>query len=150
MLSEPDFIAKKIVIAFPQKGDLISFKNDNLIIKDSENKIKLQISCYKLFAIYVVGGYTITTGIIEKSKKFGFSILLFTSRFKLYSAINYCMEGNTLLRFKQYTTEKSNEIANAIIINKITNQRSMLIKARNSNYKDAIDNLATQIQKITG
>ena len=40
------------------------------------------------------------------------------------------MEGNTLLRKKQYMTQKSNEIAKAIIINKIRNQRDILKRLR--------------------
>ena len=148
MLSEPNFIAKSIVITFPQKGDVISFKNDNLIVKNNENKIKVQMSCYRLFALYIVGGFTITTGIIEKSKRFGFSIVMFTSGFKFYSAINYCMEGNTLLRAKQYTTNKVNEIAKAIIINKIENQRNALIKTRKVEYIDAIKILNGKIEKL--
>ena len=39
-----------------------------------------------------------TTGIIEKSRRFGFSIVFFTTTFKVYATINYAMEGNTLLR----------------------------------------------------
>ena len=78
MLTEPDFIEKKIVIVMPQRGDKISFKNDNIIITDIDGKIKFQLTCYKLFAVFIVGGFTITTGIVEKSKKFGFSIVLFS------------------------------------------------------------------------
>jgi len=138
MLTEPDFIEKKIVIAMPQKGDKISFKNDNIIITDIDGKIKFQLTCYKLFAIFIIGGFTMTTGIIEKSKRFGFSIILFTTTFKVYATINYAMEGNTLLRKKQYETQKSNEIAKAIIINKIQNQRDTLKKMRDKTIIDDI------------
>lgn len=48
MLTEPDFIEKKIVIVMPQRGDKISFKNDNIIITDIDGKIKFQLTCYKL------------------------------------------------------------------------------------------------------
>lgn len=151
MLTEPDFVEKKIVIAMPQKGDKISFKNDNIIITDIEGKIKFQLTCYKLFAIFVIGGFTITTGIIEKSRRFGFSIVLFTTTFKVYATINYAMEGNTLLRKKQYETQKSNEIAKAIIINKVRNQRDTLKKLRDVTVADGIMNLDVQINKlITG
>ena len=39
MLSEPDFVEKKIIIAMPQKGEKISFKNDNIVLLDAESKI---------------------------------------------------------------------------------------------------------------
>ena len=148
MLTEPDFVEKKIVIAMPQKGEKISFKNDNIIITDIEGKIKFQLTCYKLFAIFIIGGFTMTTGIIERSKKFGFSIVLFTTTFKVYATINYMMEGNTLLRKKQYETQKSNEIAKAIIINKVKNQRDTLKKLRDKTVVDGIINLDVQIDKL--
>lgn len=148
MLTEPDFIEKKIIIVVPQRGDKISFKNDNIIITDIDGKIKFQLTCYKLFAVFIVGGFTITTGIIEKSKKFGFSIVLFSTTFKVYATINYMMEGNTLLRKKQYMTQKSNEIAKAIIINKIRNQRDILKKLRDKTISDGILNLDIQIDKL--
>lgn len=148
MLTEPDFVEKKIIIVMPQRGDKNSFKNDNIIITDINEKIKFQLTCYKLFAVFIVGGFSMTTGIIEKSKKFGFSVVLFTTTFKVYSAINYSMEGNTLLRKKQYETQKSNEIAKAIIINKIRNQRDILKKLRDTTIADGIINLDIQIDKL--
>lgn len=149
MLTEPDFIEKKIIIVMPQKGDKISFKNDNIIVTDVENKIKFQLTCYKLFAVFIIGGFTLTTGIIEKSKKFGFSIVFFTTNFKVYTTINFFMEGNTLLRKKQYLTDKSNDIAKAIIINKIENQRDTLKLLRDKDVLDGIINLDMQIEKLT-
>lgn len=148
MLTGPDFIEKKVLIIYPQNGDKISFKNDNIVVVDSKNIIKMQLSCWKLFAVFIVGGFSITTGIIEKSKKFGFSILLFTVNFKLYATINYAMEGNTLLRKKQYTTIKSNEIAKRIVINKIENERDVLKKLRDPTVADGIANLDIQIDKL--
>lgn len=148
MLSEPDFVEKKIIIAMPQKGEKISFKNDNIVLLDAESKIKFQLSCYRLFAVFIIGGFNITTGIIEKSKKFGFSIVLFTSTFKVYSTINFAMEGNTLLRQKQYLTNNHDQIARAIIINKIENQRDFLKKLRDRSINDGIDNLNSQINKL--
>ena len=122
MLTKPDFNEKKIIIVIPKNGEILSFKNDNIIIKDINNKIKFQLSCYRLFAIYIIGGFTITTGLIERSKKFGFSILLFTVNFKLYEIINFELEGNTLLRKKQYLNDNKVKIGKYIIINKINNQ----------------------------
>lgn len=135
MLTKPDFTEKKIIIISPKDGDKLSFKNDNLIVTDSENKIKLQVSCYKIFAIYIIGGISITTGIIEKSKRYAFSIVLFTSTFRVYETISCKLEGNTLLREKQYINSNSNEIARKIIINKIENQRENLLKIYRNNEK---------------
>lgn len=148
MLSEPDFREKKVILVHSKDGDKISFRNDNLIVKDKDEKIKFQLSCYRIFVIFVVGGFTLTTGVVEKSKKFGFSIVLFSAYFKVYSCINYSMEGNTLLRKKQYMTDKGNEIAKQIIINKIENQRSILVNLRSKQVRDGIEKLDEQINKL--
>ena len=58
------------------------------------------------------------------------------------------MEGNTLLRQKQYLTNNHDQIARAIIINKIENQRDFLKKLRDRSINDGIDNLNSQINKL--
>ena len=148
MLTTPDFMAKKIIVIFPKNGDTIAFKNDNLIVNDLSNKIKVQMSCYKIFAVFVVGGFTLTTGIIERSKKFGFSIVFLTSSFKVYETINFKMEGNTLLRKKQYNTSNSIDIAKQIIINKIENQRDTIKLLRDVNNTEGIMILNENINKL--
>ena len=148
MLSDPDFVEKKIILVHLNKGDKISFRNDNLILTDKDNKVKFQLSCYSIFAVFIVGGFTLTSGIIERSKRFGFSIVLFNSYFKIYSCISYSLEGNTLLRRKQYTTNKGNEIAKEIIVNKIKNQRQTLVNLRDKSVNDGIKILDEQIAKL--
>lgn len=86
--------------------------------------------------------------LVEKSKKFGFSIVFFTYSFKNYASINYKMDGNTLLRKKQYSCENSNEIAKYIIINKIKNQKDTIKKLRKKELIDGIINLDIQINKL--
>lgn len=148
MLSEPDFIEKKIILVFTRDGDKISFKNDNIIVTDTDGTIKLQLSCYKLFAIFIIGGISLTSGIILRSKKFGFSIVLFSANFKIYSTINYCLEGNTLLRKKQYTTQNSLDIAKNLIINKIENQKDTIKKLRDKESLEGIKLLEKSIETL--
>ncbi len=149
MLSEPDFLEKKVILAYTKDGDKISFKNDNIIITDADGTIKLQLSCYRLFAIFIIGGISLTSGIISRSKKFGFSIVLFSANFKVYSTINYSLEGNTLLRKKQYTTLNSLNIAQNLIINKIENQKETIKKLRDENSKDGIKLLEKSIETLS-
>ena len=130
MLSLPDFKEKRIILFFSKDGDRISFRNDNLIIKDCNNKTKCQYTCYKIFILFVVGPFEITSGIVERANKFGFSIVFMNYGFKVYATINSKMEGNTLLREKQYLNSNSNEIGKKIIINKIKNQKLVLSRIR--------------------
>lgn len=150
MLTAPDFEAKKILIVYSNDGEKISFSNDNIVIKDYNGKIKLQYTCYRIFAIYIVGGVSITSGLIEKSKKFGFSIVLMNTNFKVYEILNCKLEGNTLLRSKQYNTTRQLDIAKSIISNKIVNQRYFLsiIRNKNAELKQTIGLLDKYIMDI--
>ena len=102
MLSANDFKRKQIIFLLTNTGEKLSFSNDNIVVKDKDGKIKYQSTCYRLFMVCVVGNISITSGLIMRSKKFGFSICLMTTTFKVYEIIGARMEGNTLLRRHQY------------------------------------------------
>lgn len=102
MLSLPDYREKQIVICFATEGQKMSFKNDNLIVCDKEETTILQATCHKIFSVWVVGSTTLTSGILERSKKFGFSIYLMSYSHKLYGLWSSATDGNFLLRKKQY------------------------------------------------
>lgn len=130
MLEKNDFNKKQIVFYFANLGEKMSFKNDNMVITDKEGKIKYQVTCYQIFVVFVVGDMSLTTGLIRRSKKFGFVINLMTQSFKLYAIIGNRMEGNTLLHKKQYQYV-GNDIAVYIVKNKILCQRQALNSIRN-------------------
>jgi CRISPR-associated protein Cas1 len=98
--------------------------------------------------LFIVGGFTITTGIIERSKRFGFSIVFLTTFFRVYETINFKMEGNTLLRTKQYNHATADTIGKYIIMNKIENQNLVLAMLRDSEIKDDIDLLKKYLEKL--
>lgn len=139
MLDRPDFAKQQMVFLFANKGEKISFRNDNMVITDKEGKVKYQVTCYRIFMVFVVGDMSITTGIIRRAKKFGFVICLMTQSFKLYAVIGSRMEGNTLLHRKQYEYQ-GDEIARFLVKNKIRNQRQALNSFRKKSIanKDAI------------
>lgn len=148
MITMPTFLYNKIVMIFPMNGDKISFKNDNLLIRDKDNKIKFQYTCYKIFIIFIIGGYTISTGLIERSKKFGFSIIFLNPNFKITATINYKTEGNYLLREKQYKCNSSNKIANRIIYNKLLSEIWYLEKINNPNNNIGLEILKQNLIKL--
>jgi len=130
MLSLPDFKEKQIVLALLSHGDKLSFKNDNIVIADENKKVKLQSTCYRLFSLFVVGHATITTGLLQRAKKFGFSIVFMSHSLKPYAYWNASADGNVLLRKKQYGYDSS-DIAVHLVQNKIDNQIKTLQKIRN-------------------
>ncbi len=129
MIDVDDFKKKQILILVPMAGDKLSFSNDNVIVKDADGNVKHQSTCYRLFMICIVGNITITSGLIQRAKKFGFSMCFMTQSMKLYETIGARLEGNTLLRKNQYSYSDI-EIGRHIIENKIYNQRAVLKKQR--------------------
>lgn len=149
MIDKSDFMKKQIAFYFPSQGDKMSFQNDNLVIKDKDKKTKFQATCYRIFLIFVVGDTTITTGLLSRAKKFGFSLCLMNRNMKMYQLISARMEGNTVLRKRQYEYQGM-EIGRHITLNKIMNQRKALMSFRNKNglIMDAIASLDEHIEKL--
>lgn len=118
-------------------------------MKDKNGKIKHQSTCYQLFMICVIGNISITSGLIQRSKKFGFSICLMSTTFKVYEVLGARMEGNTLLRTHQYAYQ-DNEIGRKIEQNKILNQRNALKKIRSKNeyVKEGVGLLDEMVEKL--
>ncbi len=138
MLTAPDFKEKQIIFAILSHGERLSFRNDNVIISD-ENGIKHQSSCYRLFALIIVGHISITSGLLMRSKKFGFSIVLMSHGLVPYGVWSAKAEGNVLLRQKQYEY-KSLHIAKYLVEAKIVQQIQSLklIRNKSENLKKAI------------
>ena len=129
MMSTRDFEHKQIAFVFTTDGEKISFKNDNLIVTDKDGKIKHQSTCYRLFALFICGDFCLTSGVLERSKKFGFTIVFMSPNLRITSIMPSKAEGNVLLRKKQYSYDKT-EIASHVIANKIHNQTFLLKKKR--------------------
>lgn len=154
MISRNDFEYKKIIIYVPANGDKLSFKNDNLVIRDFNNELKLQYSCYKIFAIYIVGGFTITTGLLERFDKYNITLLAYTYGFKRYATILNGLEGNTELRRIQYTEKDQLGVAKSLVVNKINSQIKTIKKKREKDLdeikkdKEVIEKLNEYLNKI--
>ena len=129
MMSTRDFEHKQIAFVFTTEEEKISFKNDNIIISDKDGKIKHQSTCYRLFALFICGDFCLTSGLLERSKKFGFTIVFMSPNLRITSIMPSKAEGNVLLRKKQYAYDKT-EIAAHVIANKIHNQTYLLKKKR--------------------
>ncbi len=149
MFTAPDFSKKQIVFVLFNEGEKLAFSNDNLVVKDSDGKIKFQCTCYRLFIVFAVGHTSITSALIQKSQKFGFFIALMTPGFRLYSLIGAGKDGNTLLHQKQYLYEGL-DIAKHITANKMLNQKQELKNNRNKNefVKEAIASIDGYISSI--
>lgn len=150
MMDAPDFKVKQLLVYIPKDGDRMSYFNDNIAIKDKDGKIKFQTTCYRLFAVFVIGNVSITSGLILRAEKFRYSICMMTANLRTYQIIGGKMEGNTVLRKKQYEYDGM-ELATHIIKNKILNQRTSLnrIRKKTPAVKEAISKLDNYIDEIT-
>jgi CRISPR-associated protein Cas1 len=150
MLSLPDFREKQFVFCFCTEGQKMHFRNDNMLLADVDGKILLQITCYKIFALFVAGSMSITTGLLERSKKFRFPIVFMSYSFRVIGVWANGVDGNFLLRQKQYMYKKL-DIARHLVQNKIENQRGLLktIRTKNEDVALAIENLRKYYQEAT-
>jgi len=149
MLTAPDFNKKQVVFVLFNEGEKIALSNDNLVVRDVEGKIKMQVTCYRLFIVFAVGHCSITSALIQKAKKFGFFIALMTQGFRLYSLIGAEKDGNTILKQKQYFYEGLG-IAKHIAENKIYNQRLQLksVRYKSEYIEEAIVTMTGYLEKI--
>lgn len=127
MLSIPDFKEKQILFIQPDRNakNRIKIINDNVVfVKD--DKIINQLSCHKIFAIFIIGDISITSGLIKNCLKCGISIFLLKNNFETYTAIGCGADGNYLLRNKQYNFLDDFNLAKYTVKNKISNQLVLL------------------------
>lgn len=141
MLSKPDFVEKQIIYVFSNEGDKVSFRNDNMLILDKDGHTKLQATCHRLFAVFIVGETSITTRIIRKAKVFGFAVVLLNQNLKFYQMLGNRAEGNVFLRKRQYAYNGL-DIGKHIIQNKIQNQSYIIEKTCREKTLDTRETIA--------
>jgi CRISPR-associated protein Cas1 len=131
MMSLSDFREKQILFIEARYGveNALQFQNDNILYKkDGRNTNRL--SCFKVFAIFIIGNFTMTSSLVKKCKQYGISLFLLSDNFLTYAEISSGLESNFILRDRQYKFEKEFKIAKLLVKNKITNQL-WLLKERN-------------------
>ena len=72
MLNINEFEKKQIIFVFLSSGEKVSFSNDNIVIKAADGSLKHQSTCYRLFMVFIIGHISVTSGLLQRAKKFGF------------------------------------------------------------------------------
>ena len=142
MLSLPDYKEKQLIFVDHSIHYKLQFSSDNLVIRDTkEDKVINQISCYRIFAIFIIGDISITTVLMRKADHYGFSVVFLTRNFNCYAMIGSQTDGNVLLRKKQYNSSHNFDIAKRIVYNKLENQISLLksIRSKVEEEQEAIE-----------
>ena len=109
MLSAPDFLEKQIVVITSEQVKDLMLRNDNLLIKEKD-KILNQISCFKIFCIFIIGEYTISSKLIDRLAKYQICLFCLGYNLKPKCMIGDALQGNYLLREKQYTSRNKRKI----------------------------------------
>lgn len=128
MMSWQDFAYKQIIVhRVLERGEKIRFRADNIVILDSEDKVIVQHTCHRLFALFIIGEISMTSVLLRNSVKFGFPIILMNAGLRVIAKFNCAAEGNTLLRKRQYEAgERSFAVAKELVRQKIANQMALI------------------------
>jgi len=146
MLSLPDFREKQILFIAGKDAekDKIKFSNDNICLT-KEEQIENQVSCHKIFALFVIGDCSLTTVLMRNCQKYGVSLFLLKNNFETYGRIISTADGNYLLREKQYRLGNEIEIAKKIISNKLANQIFLLEQSKKEAAAEYLKELKCKI-----
>lgn len=134
MLSIPDFKEKQILFIQPERNaeNKIKLSNDNVAFLKGDKTVN-QLSCHKIFAIFIIGDITLTSVLVRNCLKSGISIFLLKNNFETYATIGSAADGNYLLRNKQYIFSDDFKLAKFTVKNKILNQLELLRNAKKVN-----------------
>lgn len=151
MLAKSDFIQKQMVVIFSYELKNLSFRNENIYIEE-DGKIINQISLHRVFTIFLIGDATISTRLVTKLKSFGITLVLLRNNLELIDVIGNDLNGNILLREKQYTTFRDEKermlFAKICISNKIQNQELLLEKIRKKD--EILKNTSKKLHTLAG
>lgn len=136
MLSRPDFIARQMLFIESDITKKLRLKNSNLILVDENDKIILQHPCTKIFMVFILGEFSITSVLIKSAKKYAVPIIFLNYNLKPYFSILPDNKGNFLLRKKQYANNNDLDIDKHIISNKVKNQISLMNSLRYKTTKE--------------
>lgn len=135
MLTLPDFREKQILLIKAEHGvfNKIKFENDNIVYM-KDDKVINRASCHKVFAVFILGDMTITTGILREAGKLGVSIFFLKNNFNSYASVGAIADGNYLLRAAQYGLGGTEEflMAQRLVTEKIKNQIMLLVEKGDS------------------
>ena len=151
MMSRPDFMAKQVLVLDSDNSKKFKFSNQNLQLIDENNKIEFQHPCCKIFLIFIVGEFSITSVLIKNFRKYGVPVIFLNYSLKCYFSISTENKGNFLLREKQYLNKTDFNIAKKLIENKIHNQLILMksVRYKTVQEKEAVSSIENYIDKIS-
>lgn len=148
MLSSADFLEKQLAVITCDQHKTLSLRNENILIKENK-KIVNQISCSKLFCVFIIGDCTITTRLIDKLMQYQVNVYYLRYSLKPRFLVGTGLEGNYVLRQKQYTDKHNFPLAKQLVKNKIANQLLLLkaLRDKDESLKNTIESVKELYQR---
>lgn len=129
MLSYPDFQEKQLVFITCEWGvkSRLSIRNRN-IVYEKDGEVSAKVSIYKIFILFIIGDISLTSRFIGTCREYGVGIVMLKNNLSVMCEILSQAEGNSLLRYRQYTQSPEESLTDAkiLVIHKILNQRKLL------------------------
>lgn len=152
MFTNKDIEYRTIYVINCIKERNLRVSNGELLLEEAEEKKTLtKLPFQKILALFIIGHISITTPLIDKCKKFNVALIVVKPNFRPVFYWSSSVEGNYLLRQKQYAMDVNDiSIAKTIISNKISNQRKLLVNSRKKDKatEDAISTCSLCIEHI--
>lgn len=138
MLTLPDMKSKQVLFIQmePKCRNRLFFRNENIVF-ERDGKIINQASCHRVLAVFMIGDFTFTSGLVRECRKRGVSLFFLGYNFRVYGFLDARGDGNYLLRMAQYQLSEENEfiIAKNLVQNKIINQTNLINSIKQSEYE---------------
>lgn len=137
MFTNKDIEYKTIYVVNCIKERNIKVQNGELLLEDSaENKTLTKLPFQKILALFIIGPISITTPLIDKCKRYNVALVVMRTNLRPVFVWADSAEANYLLRKRQYEFDNNNiGIAKKIILNKISNQLTLLKRTRKKDDK---------------
>jgi CRISPR-associated endonuclease Cas1 len=132
MFNVKDIESRNVIIVNTIEQKNFKMQLGNIVIIDElTSEVVTKLNVTKVFAIFIIGGYTITSHVIESCIKNGINLVLL--KYNLRPVARFCgnSEANYLLRKRQYHNQNSLELAKHILYNKCENQIDLITSLRN-------------------
>lgn len=114
-------------------------KDGENLVADVEGLEKARVPLHMLASVVVFGGIFISPALIGACATAGISIVLLDRNGRFAARVEGPVSGNVLLRRAQYlASDKPDEIVRSIVMGKLANQRSVLMRGLRD-YGDALD-----------
>lgn len=135
-------------------------KDGENLVAEVEGQEKARVPLHMLASVVVFGGIFVSPGLMGACAAAGISIVLLDRNGRFAARVEGPVSGNVLLRREQYrASDKPDEIFRSIVMGKVANQRSVLmrairdygesmVEAKRAGLTDAVARLAGILRRV--